>query len=120
MGKQEWSKERVWDLQSELDWWRYGNGMFCCPAKFAFTALTKVSCPSGMSPIFSEATCKTAMKSLTGKSVASVGKHCWHKHPQGCFTHYPRNKSTRILMNNKGCGLKSGTTYHDTSAICGK
>merc|ERR1712054_244779 len=85
---------------------------------YKFTALTKVVCPSGMSPIYSESTCKTAMKALTGKSVTSVGRSCWHKHPVGCFTHYPKNKSTRILMNKSGCGLKSGTTYFDTSAIC--
>jgi len=96
------------------------RGGSCNPSRggYKFTSLTVTKCPSGMCPIFSESTCKTAMKSLTGKSVSSVGRSCWHKHPQGCFTHYPKNKSTRILMNKTGCGLKTGTTYFDTSAIC--
>merc|ERR1712070_597629 len=85
---------------------------------YKFGTLGQVACPSGTARIYDEATCKTAMKTVTGKNVASVGKHCWQAHPAGCFTHYGRNRSTRILVNNNNCGKKSGTTYSDSQSIC--
>merc|ERR1712046_80002 len=85
---------------------------------YKFGSLGQVACPSGYNRIYNEATCKTAMKTVTGKNVASVGKSCWNAPPAGCFTHYGRNRSTRILMNNNGCGKKSGTTYSDSQSIC--
>merc|ERR1712070_162509 len=88
---------------------------------YKFTALTVVTCPSGYKPIFDEATCKKAMKSLTGKNVASVGRSCWHKHPVGCFTHYPKNKHTRILMNKMAAARSRGpptTTLRRSASAC--
>merc|ERR1719446_1527076 len=84
---------------------------------YKFGTLGQVACPSGYSRIYDEATCRKAMTKLGG-SVQSVGKHCWQSHPAGCFTHYGRNRSTRILVNNNNCGKKSGTTYSDSQSIC--
>merc|ERR1712070_852623 len=85
---------------------------------YKFGTLGQVACPSGYARIYNEATCKTAMQTLAGRAAASVGKSCWNAHPAGCFTHYGKNKSTRILVNNNGCGKTSGTTYSDSQSIC--